>query len=149
MMKFVLFGIGMCLILLFQPTHTQAAPTLPPRPTIAPLTTPDPPPHAEGGWIVLRAALKDMMSAQTVWSVVQWQDAAGEWHNVEGWQGTFDVVVGTVGIKTWWVAPRDLAKGPFRWVIYQERDGAWLAASDTFYLPRNLAETIYITLPLE
>jgi hypothetical protein len=29
---------------------------------------------------------------QELWTSVQWQDAGGEWHAVEGWQGTLDGV---------------------------------------------------------
>ncbi len=47
------------------------------------------------------------------WSVVQWQDVNGNWHDVEGWRGTLD----SSGYICWWVAAKDFGTGPFRWVI--------------------------------
>jgi hypothetical protein len=47
------------------------------------------------------------------WSVVQWQDINGNWHDVEGWRGTLD----SNGYIRWWVAAKDFGTGPFRWVI--------------------------------
>jgi len=47
------------------------------------------------------------------WSVVQWQDSAGNWHDVEGWRGTLD----NRGVRRWWVAAKDFGTGPFRWVV--------------------------------
>jgi hypothetical protein len=47
------------------------------------------------------------------WSVVQWQDSAGNWHDAEGWRGTLD----SSGYICWWVAAKDFGTGPFRWVI--------------------------------
>jgi hypothetical protein len=78
-----------------------------------------------------------------VWTVIQWQDAWGNWHDVEGWRGTLDGVSITesggdedvVGLKTWWVAESDLGKGPFRWVIYQNEGGQLIGTSEPFQLP--------------
>ena len=65
------------------------------------------------------------------WTGVQWQDAAGGWHDVDGWQGGLD----DNSTKTWWVAPRDFGTGPFRWVVYRGRCGAIAGASSSFKLP--------------
>jgi hypothetical protein len=77
---------------------------------------------------------------QDVCTVVQWQDAWGDWHDVEGWRGTLDGVSADVsgkivGHKTWWVAAKDLGKGPFRWQVYRCENGKLLATSAPFYLP--------------
>jgi len=67
--------------------------------------------------------------------MVQWQDSAGVWRDVQGWQGSFDAVSQGEGSKTWWVAQQDWGKGPFRWELCQQSTGAMLATSDPFYLP--------------
>lgn len=77
---------------------------------------------------------------QDVCAVVQWQDAWGDWHDVEGWRGTLDDVSTDtdgkiVGHKTWWVAAKDLGKGPFRWQGHRCANGKLLATSAPFYLP--------------
>jgi hypothetical protein len=77
-----------------------------------------------------------------LWTVVQWQDRLGGWHDVEGWQGTLDAD----GKKTWWVDKTDLGKGPFRWKIVQ--DGELLAASESFYLPGSRGEVVKVSVSL-
>jgi len=123
------------------PSWAQAEPGLPPRPTPVPLPTdiPEPP---EGAWIQLRVhfAQGSALPWQELWTIVQWQDRQGDWQNVDGWQGTFDQATDSEGLKTWWVAARDFSKGPFRWAIYRERNGALLTSSELFNLPRAEAE---------
>jgi hypothetical protein len=82
----------------------------------------------------------------------------GDWHDVEGWQGTFDDFVHDSssndgggmceGKKTWWVARADLGTGPFRWVIYQMPGGKLLASSKPFYLPNAIDETVRVEVSL-
>lgn len=76
------------------------------------------------------------------WTVVQWQDSAGNWHDVEGWQG---VIEGNQ--KTWWVDAKDFRTGPFRWVVYAEQNGQILSQSNPFYLPTGATETVMVELP--
>jgi len=71
-----------------------------------------------------------------LWTIVQWQDGLGGWHNVEGWQGTLDD--GTH--KVWWVDAADLGKGPFRWLV--ELDDGMLAVSEPFDLPAAAGESV-------
>ncbi len=66
-----------------------------------------------------------------LWTVVQWQDSAGGWHNVEGWRGFLEANGG----KRWWVAAKDFDTGPFRWVVYQKPNGQPVATSIPFHLP--------------
>jgi hypothetical protein len=91
-----------------------------------------------GGYIELRV----QPGLGELWTVVQWQDGVGWWHDVEGWRAQ----VGPDQAVTWWVAPRDLDTGPFRWLVYQEDHGrrgvVW--ASELFYLPKQ-AETLEVT----
>jgi len=147
---------------------TRAAPSaLPPRPTPQPTPAlpPRPTPQSEivcrktGGFIVLRFRTTQervwgLIHWQELWSVVQWQDGQGNWHNVEGWQGGFDVFYHNIdeeiceGRKTWWVDGDDFIKGPFRWVIYQRRKGKLLAQSELFYLPLFAGQTVRTDISL-
>jgi hypothetical protein len=90
---------------------------------------------------------------QEVWTVVQWQDSWGDWHDVEGWRGELDEVAigsdGTVeGKKTWWVAGDDFGKGAFRWVAYQGKEGETLGVSKSFNLPGSGHEAVQIEVSL-
>jgi hypothetical protein len=86
--------------------------------------------------------------------VVQWQDKAGGWHDVEGWQGTLEpdgspapqggTGAGRDGSKRWWVAAKDFGTGPFRWIVTQGKNGRPLAASAWFNLPSVANETVRI-----
>ena len=74
-----------------------------------------------------------------LWFVVQWEDAAGNWHHVEGWQGTPDSIEKmseSVRItKKWWVAPKYAGRGPFRWIVSHIETGELLAISEQFAFP--------------
>jgi hypothetical protein len=82
--------------------------------------------------------LRPYSQRETLWTVVQWQDKAGDWHEVEGWRGELDEGYK----KVWWVAPADFNKGPFHWVIFQARGSQILATSEPFYLPHIANEII-------
>ena len=91
------------------------------------------------------------MHWQTPWATVEWQDAQGDWHLVEGWQGQFDTVEVTeavVGVKSWWLAPELYGAGPFRWVVYAERGGDVLARSVPFTLPGAGGQTTSVAVRL-
>jgi hypothetical protein len=96
----------------------------PPRPTLAP-TAPAAPPAV--GAIRLEAA----GAPATAWTVVQWQDALGGWHDVQGWQGDLD----EGQEKVWWVLEKDFGTGPFRWVVMARKGGAAWKTSEAFTLP--------------
>ncbi len=143
---------GMLTLLILLPGLAQAQPSLPPRPpTPTPTATPAPPhpprPAPPGATIELQAHFPatwpwDEAHWQSVWTVVQWQDGLGEWHDVEGWQGTPDDVTVDGGEvtarKRWWVAEADLGKGPFRWVACAGRGGRRLGTSKLFDLPGSV-----------
>jgi hypothetical protein len=136
------------------PSLTQAAPpALPPRPPNLPPRPMTPPPlppspsksgagseSPDGGHIELR-----VQSTQAgLWTIVQWQDGLGDWHDIEGWQGMLD----EGHKKVWWVAPKDFGTGPFRWMVYQGQRGKELAQSELFYLPSSAGETVKIEASL-
>jgi len=92
------------------------------------------------------------------WSVVQWQDVNGNWHDVEGWRGTLD----SHGYIRWWVAAKDFGTGPFRWVIsggdsvsvadeWSTGESGGLFQVDTssgaFSLPSGVAALLQVSLP--
>jgi len=149
----VLIFAGLCvaLVVVLLPLAAMAAPaaippvpTRPSTPTPTPTASPSAPVAApDGSRIELQAKFSDRWSGtgmewQDLWTVVQWRDYRGYWHNVGGWQGMLDEVQGGVGKKVWWVDEVDLDRGPFRWLVYQERNGNLLAASDFFYLPSDV-----------
>ncbi len=138
------------------PSAIPPVPTRPSNPTSTPTPTSVPVPPAPasasaaspgGGRIELQVKFPTTWSRvgihwQNLWTVVQWQDDRGIWHDVEGWQGTLNEVQDAVGKKEWWVAEADLGKGPFRWVVYRGQDGALLATSESFYLPDTVGRIV-------
>jgi hypothetical protein len=71
-------------------------------------------------------------SAVNLWTVVQWQDFQGDWHDVDGWRAPAK----SGQHVRWWVAAKDAGTGPFRWFIYDRRkDQRHLWTSEPFYLP--------------
>ena len=91
----------------------KAQAVLPPRPTVGPgdrsRAAPTPVP------VVGQIRLHVTPRQGRYWSVVQWQDEQGTWHDVGGWTGAV-----TTGSIMWWVEEKDFGKGPFRWAVYQE-----------------------------
>lgn len=77
------------------------------------------------------------------WSVVQWQDSTGGWHDVEGWRGTLD----ERGIKRWWVHPKDFSTGPFHWLVTRGTGGPVLRTSEPFNLPHEPGYTLVVEVP--
>ncbi len=150
-------GLGVLILFALLPGPARARPALPPRPA-----TPTPPyvtpPALVGALIELQAHFPAAwpwaeVHWQTLWTIVQWQDGRGEWHDVEGWQGTLNEVAvsdeGVVGRQVWWVAEADLGKGPFRWVVYAGRGGRPLGTSEPFDLPGSggTVTTVAVWLP--
>ena len=137
--------VGLCLSILgaalaaapLSPAQAEPVATRPPRST--PATKPIPPspetqPGSAGAQIELR--VKPVTAGwPTLWTVVEWQDAKGKWHAVEGWHGGLDEAAGGEGTKTWWVYQRDLGKGLFRWIVLDRPDGRVLSVSEPFSLP--------------
>ena len=164
------------ILLSLVPAEQATAANLPPRPTRTPTpkpgpsTTPSPtlvppisltPPaprlrpvedQAPGGAsIELRARLAPGFSATSaakLWTVVQWQDSAGRWHAVEGWQGTPDQVAGDMATKTWWLPASLFGQGPFRWAVLDTLGGQRLGTSAEFSLPSQAGEEAVIEVTL-
>jgi hypothetical protein len=134
----VSIGLAISLIALliwlgWGPLSSQAAP--PPRePTPTPSTAHVPPhsdqDHQPATPLYAQLELEVQNASPGLWTVVQWQDEAGYWHDVEGWQGTLDEGY----TKKWVVAAKDLGTGPFRWTVYQA-SGREAVSSEPFMLP--------------
>lgn len=78
------------------------------------------------------------------WTVVQWQDSSGGWHDVEGWRGTLDAS----GYRRWWVDAKDFGTGPFRWGVSQGPGGPALGASQPFSLPLEAGQVLLVAVSL-
>jgi hypothetical protein len=140
-----LFGF-LFLSFVYAGVNANTTTDLPPRPTGVPTPTAEPeqpaPPPAEkpaavpqGGFI----SLSIEAPSPDYWVTIQWYDGQGTWYTVSGWQGNFD----HEGEVVWWVAPEDMGKGPFRWVVLSaEVDGHPLAISDEFHLPTHTLQTV-------
>jgi hypothetical protein len=122
-----LLSVGLlltCLVMGLLPGLTLAAPSqLPPPP---PRETPAP-----GGTIILYVHTSQTGLA----SVVQWEDGLGNWHDVDGWRSELTWLTSYVFFQPWWVAPKDLGTGPFRWLIYNPKTGKTVGTTNSFYLP--------------
>ncbi len=138
---FALVGLVIVLGVILMPMQAHAAPSaLPPRPTPVTPTPIMPTPTTSsvvsgGSGASIQLSVSAATDGWSLWTEVQWQDALGGWHPVEGWRGQLDSVSNGVGLKTWWVAPGDFGKGPFRWQVYQTAGGQWLTSSTPFNLP--------------
>lgn len=154
--------VGVLTLAMSQPSITVSA-ALPPRPTPSPTPIPTLPPTptplaaspkiANGGVIQLQISFDpdwpwDVAHWQTLWTVVQWQDQRGVWHDVEGWQGSLDELVNVQGYKSWWVASENLGRGPFRWAIYKSQGGILLYISEPFDLPATSSERVTVEASL-
>lgn len=106
---------------------------LPPRPDVTPTAEDSP-----AGTIILEVSPPRI----DLWSVVQWQDAGGGWHNVEGWMGIVEK-----GKTIWWVDRPHWGTGPFRWVVSEGANGVILGTSASFNLPQS-RQTTTVTIAL-
>jgi hypothetical protein len=129
-LTFLVSLLGLWAVALFS-ASTAGAAALPPRPTPGPTPVIVSGQAGQGAFIELHVP----GARSSWWTAVQWQDAQENWNTVTGWQGTFDAILSSEGTKLWWVAPADLGKGPFRWIVYSAKDSQLLAASDPFNLP--------------
>lgn len=78
--------------------------------------------------------------AAGVWTVVQWQDSDGFWHDIDGWRGQ----VAPGGRIHWDVAEKDFGTGPFRWEVFAAGEGQPPLISDPFNLPAHSGDTLLV-----
>jgi hypothetical protein len=127
--------------LILWPALVQAGTSLPPRDPATPTPGPDRDKGKDkakpvGAYIELQTPV----GAAGAWSVVQWQDSAGGWHDVEGWRGPLS----DANNRRWWVAAKDFGTGPFRWAVTQGPGGPLLGVSAPFNLPGGANETVQV-----
>lgn len=123
------------------PALVQAGPTLPPRDP--PTATPSPGKdkgHDSNRPVGAYIELQTQLTAAGAWSVVQWQDNAGGWRDVEGWRGPLNDSANRV----WWVAAKDFGKGSFRWAVTQGPSGSLLGVSTPFNLPTQPGQIVRV-----
>ena len=123
-------------------------PLSPPRPPITPIPRPTPAGEDEiqspsRGSAIASIALETKPAPRLLWSVVQWKDAQGAWHDVEGWRGA--VANGRI---EWAVEEKDFGTGPFRWLVYDSEGDYVLEASEVFQLPDRSGGRVVVSLLL-
>lgn len=140
---FYFVSILVAVIILWQTPQLvdTAVADLPPRPTVEPTPTSEPSENERrpGATIELHAPA----APADTWTVVQWRDAQGDWHDVDGWQGYLD---DGEGVKRWWVAPADFQTGPFRWVLAETRGGEVQETSVAFDLPQRSHQVVVVVI---
>jgi len=121
-------GLALCLI---QPGLTAPRGTQPAAAAAAATPT--------GGWIKLSVS----GAPGGVWTVVQWQDNWGQWHQVDGWQHGLDAN----GQWVWWAGNSSLSnRGLLRWVVYQWYGGPVWATSLVFKLPSAPGRWVWVNI---
>lgn len=144
----VVFGMAMILVIASQPMGVQGvASDLPPRPTPTPVQESDPsagPVGHDGGFAMLRLDMMDDYNMdQELWTVIQWQDPEGVWHDTNGWQGNFDQYAHV----DWHVASEHFGDAPFRWLVYaDESRGEMLRMSEEFTLPEGELRRVVVPI---
>jgi hypothetical protein len=143
---FTLFGLICAVALLagLGPNTPTATAAPPPRPTLTP-TPYVAPAKIAGSYIELRVPTDNIK----LWTVVQWQDPQGNWHDVETWRGILDEINQHKGDKRWWVYPRDYGTGPFRWLVYDQPNGQVLVTSRSFNLPGGPNQHVIVEVTLK
>jgi hypothetical protein len=123
------------------PKPVQAGSTLPSRQPPAPTTPPQDDDKDSDKPIGASIELHLHPALAGVWTVVQWQDSANNWRDVEGWSSEAEG-----STLRWWVAAKDFGTGSFRWVVRQGLDGPQLGVSKPFNLPGSPNETAQIEI---
>ena len=134
-----LCSLMLCLVLGSTWLSSPAYAKLPPRPL-----TPQEDEKETPRPLVAAIVLETTPTGNGLWSVVQWQDEQGGWHDIESWRGT---VVN--GRTIWWVEEKDFGKGPYRWLVFAHEKGTLLATSDLFNFPAQPKTqlVVEVTLP--
>ncbi len=121
--------------------------TVPPLPVATPtiVVVADSPKVVDpGGHIQLDVVITDVKMLNLK-ALVQWQGPKGEWHDVEGWQSVL-ILSSTTSSTTWWVAPADFSKGPFRWALYRFNRAQLNYVSERFWLPQSAGDWVRVQI---
>jgi hypothetical protein len=147
--RFLIAIAGLLLLAVLSSVTVQAAPVaLPPRPTEPPSVRS----HQERAVAQIELNFELAPAWQQKWqelaSVVQWQDSQDNWHDVDGWRGSFDGVVANAATKTWAVSPSYFGAGPFRWKVYEVSNARETGYSQAFSLPHDSYQVEQVTLSI-
>lgn len=138
---------GLLCLSLSMSVSAQTDSNMPPRPVPpskpAAEPTAEPVKPQEGGKIVLH-----LYPDQRAWTVVQWQDKFGQWHDIHSWQGdaAWDEQ-NQEWIVEWWVARENFSEGPFRWTGYADQSQnqrKFVTAS--FTLPDQAGQVTHVSV---
>lgn len=135
-----MFGLILCLLLANIWLSTPAHADLPPRPPIVDEGDDEETPRP----IVASILLQTTPAHNGLFSVVQWQDDQGGWHDIESWRGAVNN-----GRTIWWVEEKDFGKGPYRWLVFDQEGGTLLATSELFNFPDEpkAQQVVEVALP--
>jgi hypothetical protein len=155
----VLFFVSFAQAETYQPAPARETPSVyPTRPVFTPVPPERPVAAEDGALIQLRAQFSCSWPWvdkpwYEVWSWIQWQDSLGQWHNVDGWQGTLEDIQSYNGIymafKTWRLFDGLYGQGPFRWVVSDSYMGTTVAISEPFYLPAQSGQVLCVDVLLD
>jgi hypothetical protein len=135
----IVLVVGLLTLAAQTPFAAHAGGGLPPRDPPTPLPAGDGgQPDKEGALTGAYLELVAPGAPAGAWAVVQWQDSAGGWHDVEGWRGA------VADSSRWWVQPKDFGTGPFRWRVTTGPEGPLWAASASFNLPSQPNQTVQV-----
>lgn len=100
------------------------------------------------GNAIARISIEVAGVSPTTYAVVQYQDTAGAWQNVAGWQSV--VIVNAKGLATaqWGLDRASFGNGPLRWALYSEKGGTIIGYSPTFNLPTDVGIDLVMHLTL-
>lgn len=134
--------IGTMSGLMWPPLLTQAGATLPPRDEDTSRPNDDDDDDDDSSPVGAYITLQVGAVPAGAWSVVQWLGDDGNWHDVEGWQGSIQTS------SRWWVAAKDFNTGPFRWAVKNGPGGEILGTSQSFTLPQFPNETVSVSVSM-
>jgi len=135
---FALTLIGILFGLAWPTTMIKAGPTLPPR-ELPSKNQPADSDDDDSKPLLAHIELHAQNGPAGVWSVVQWQDSDGNWHDVEGWRGVLNN-----GYQRWAVEAKNFNTGPFRWQVRRGIEGEILGISDPFSLPAGVNQVVSV-----
>ncbi|MBI5879549.1 MAG: hypothetical protein HZB53_18010 [Chloroflexi bacterium] len=87
---------------------------------------------------------RNLSAWRALWTIVQWQDGTGQWHDVDNWQGAPKGNPGDAYHQAYAIDERNYGKGPFRWIVRTTKGSTDAAVSQPFNLPRNTSEAVRI-----
>ena len=136
----ITFCLAAALVLSAVSSQAAAAQEPPSRPDIPQHPSPRPSPSSSGGSDDDATGRIVLYTQPDAWTVVQWRDGDGRWHDVEGWRGQ-----ASGGTIAWKVEEKDFGTGPFHWIAFQPETEKIIGASYPFYLP-GAGETIRLEI---